>query len=191
MTRSDKGRIRPVVTVIAPAAALRLPKRFAKMAPSLIEAGYNIRYIGWERCQGEARAWAWGGPNVTEEHILRGGGHGSSVARAMYPLWMLSVFWKVLRLGRGPIACLGWETAFPARLAAIVTRAPILFDDGDRFSMLLRLPGPLERLLQALERWTSRNSFLHIIPSLSRYDWRGGNMVVLRNAPTLLDLQKA
>ncbi len=191
MASPEENRERPAIAIIAPAAALRLPKRFARMAPILIRAGYNVRYIGWERRKGEAHELAWGSPHVTEEHILRGGGHGSRHARAMYPLWMLSVFWKALRLGKGPIACLGWETAFPARVAAIFTGAPILFDDGDRFSMLLKLPKPLHLLLQALEHWTSRASFLHIVPGLSRYEWHGDNMMVLRNAPTASDLEAA
>jgi glycosyltransferase involved in cell wall biosynthesis len=110
----------------------------------------------------------------------------------MYPIWMLMVFLRVLTLGRRRVLfCLGWESAFPALLASKLTGSTVIFDDADRFSMLVKLPGPLHRILVRLEEWTSRNSAVHLIPGWSRYDFRHGRMKLLRNTPTSSDFHAA
>ncbi|MBK6618514.1 MAG: hypothetical protein IT528_07520 [Nitrosomonas sp.] len=180
------------IVMLAPLPAPRKRPRLAKMIPIFRQAGYRVLFFGWERVPGEMQELAWSDSEVQEKAILHGGGHVTRKARLMYPIWMLVVFWRVLLLGRGRVLfCLGWETAFPARIAAFVTGAKVVFDDADRFSMILHLPGPLHRLLQSLEKWTSRNCTLHIIPGWTRYDWRGENMIVLRNTPTLEDFEAA
>lgn len=178
--------------LVAPVSAIRKRPRLAKMVPVFLEMGYAVWLHGWERLQGECRDFAWTGSQVHEAPILRGGGYVSRKARAMYPLWMIVVFLHVLKLGRKKIFfCLGWESAFPALLASKLTSSTVVFDDADRFSLLLRLPGPAHRLLVALERWTSRNCLAHLVPEWSRYEWHHSGMKLLRNTPTTLDFQRA
>ena len=177
---------------LAPLSALRKRTRLAKMAQVMRRKGVRITLLGWERTPGELDALRWEGEGVTERAILHGGGYVSNKARAMYPLWMIVVFWHVLRLGRGKILfCLGWETAFPAVIASMFTGSKVVFDDADRFSMVIRLPGPLHRLLTSLEEWTSRRSFLQIVPGWTRYEWRNDNMLALRNTPLREDFEAA
>jgi glycosyltransferase involved in cell wall biosynthesis len=178
--------------MLAPLSAPGRRTRLSKMIPVLRDAGYQVRFFGWERVRGEMEQFAWNGDGVDETAILHGGGNATRRARLMYPLWMLAVFWRVLTLGRAPMLfCLGWETAFPARVAAAFTGAQVVFDDADRFSLVVRLPRPLHQLLQMLERWTSRHVLLHLVPGFSRYDWRGANMLVLRNTPSQADFEAA
>ena len=180
------------IVMLAPLPALRKRTRLAKMAPVLAARGHPIAFYGWERLPDEAAAFAWDGPGVTERTILRGGGYAAGRARALYPLWMWRVFRQVLRLGRGRLLfCLGWETAFPALLAARLTGSRVVFDDADRFSMIVRLPGPAGALLRRLERWASRRAALHVIPGFARYEWRHARMVVLRNSPLSADFDAA
>src|SRR5690606_8437058 len=87
--------------------------------------------------------------------------------------------------------CLGWETAFPALLASWFTKSLVVFDDADRFSLVVRLPGPLHRWVQRLERWTSRRSALHLVPGFTRYDWRHERMIALPNSPLREDIALA
>jgi len=156
------------------------------MVPVLKARGYHIRFFGWERRVGEFQEWR--SPDLDEQTILRGGGYASRRTHLLYPLWMIAVFLHVLRLGRRTdVFCLGWETAFPALLASYFTGARIIFDDADRFSLIMRLPGPLHRAVQWCEQWTSRRVALHIVPGFSRYEWRGKNMAALRNAPSEAD----
>jgi len=181
---------RNFLAIFAPLPAVRKRTRLAKMVPIFQSRGYKVRFFGWERAPGELEEWR--STNLDERTILRGGGYASRQARLLYPLWMAATFLQVLRLGRGAnVFCLGWETAFPALLASYFTGAQILFDDADRFSLIMRLPGPLHGVLQSIERWTSRRVTLHIVPSFSRYEWRGPNMVVLRNTPSMNDYHLA
>ncbi len=180
------------VVFIAPLPTMRKRTRLSKMVPQVLRTGRDILFYGWEREVGEVEKFRTDSPRVQEKIILRGGGYSSKRARLMYPIWMIMVFFCVLRLGRNRlIFALGWETAFPAQFAAMLTGSQIVFDDADRFSMILRLPGPARSLLQRLEQWTSHRVALHIIPSFSRYDWRHDRMVVLRNSPLEADLAEA
>lgn len=180
------------VVFIAPLPAFRKRTRLAKMARVLRGQGLTLTLLGWERQLGELEEFRSDDPGISEQAILKGGGYASTRARVFYPLWMLAVFWCVLRLGPERILfCLGWETAFPARLATTFTGSRVVFDDADRFSMIVRFPGLAHRWLQGLERWTSRQAALHVIPSFSRYDWRHSRMVELANAPLLEDVERA
>lgn len=180
------------IYVIAPGSAIRKRTRLAKMIPVFLSEGHRVNFIGWERLNGEREQFAWHDERVSEQSILKGGGYVSKAARAMYPLWMLAVFFKVLFLGRNKLLfCLGWETAFPALLATFFTGSRIVFDDADRFSMIIRLPGPAHRLLTGLERWTSYRALAHLVPGFTRYEWHHPRMMLLRNTPTTQDFARA
>lgn len=173
-----------VIHFLAPLPAMRKRTRLAKMVPVFNAMGYRISFFGWERVPGEAQEFAWNACGIQETTLMRGGGYANGRVRALYPLWMAKVFWQTLRLGRGKLLfCLGWETAFPALLASRLNGSRVVFDDADRFSMIVRLPGLAGRALDALERWTSRKAELHVIPGFSRYEWRHDRMIVLRNSP--------
>ncbi len=177
---------------IAPLSAMRKRTRLAKMARFLEDRSIGVRFLGWERTNGELAQLAWDGDTIDETAILRGGGYASRTARLMYPVWMVVVFVRCLMLPKKTVVwCLGWETAFPARIASIFRRLEIVFDDADRFSMLIRLPRPLHRLLVRLERWTSRKCRMHLVPGWSRYEWRHDRMVLLRNSPLRADYEHA
>lgn len=180
------------VVFLAPLGAIQRRTRLAKMAALIRARGDELLFFGWERERGEAQALRGADPGVRESIILRGGGYASRWTRLFYPLWMIAVFLRTLGLGRDkPLFCLGWETAFPALLAARFTGARVIFDDADRFSMIVRLPGPFQRWLEALERWTSRHVHLHLVPGFSRYDWRHERMVELNNSPLMADMERA
>jgi glycosyltransferase involved in cell wall biosynthesis len=178
------------IIFLAPLPALRKRTRLVKMASVILGRGHRIRFFGWERDVGESVRFAWQQGGVVETSLLRGGGYASDRARALYPLWMAKVFWRVLRLERNKLLfCLGWETAFPALLASYFTGARIVFDDADRFSMIVRLPKTAGWALRRLEQWASRSAALHIIPGFSRYEWAHDRMVVLRNSPLEADFR--
>ena len=180
------------VVFIAPVPSISKRTRLAKMARVVRVRDLSIEFFGWEREAGELAQTRNSDPQIKEQRLLRGGGYASSRARMLYPVWMLLVFWRVLLLGRRPVIfALGWETAFPARLAAYFTRARIVFDDADRFSMILRLPRPFHSLLQRAERWLSGTSEMHIVPSFSRYEWENAKMTLLRNSPLSADFDEA
>lgn len=177
--------------MIAPLSSPKQRTRLTKQVLHFNKYGYRINFWGWERIPGESGGYD-NDQKLVVRSLLLGGGYTTRKARLMYPLWMVVVFWRVLFLGRcQTIFCLGWETAFPARLAALITNAQIVFDDADRFSMIFNLPGFLHRMLQRLERWTSHKCALHIVPGFSRYEWRHERMILLRNTPLRRDFETA
>ncbi len=180
------------IHLIAPIPAINRRTRVKKQVDVLLNMGFCISLFGWERVNGEAEKQRHSDPRVTEKMILNGGGYASRITHLFYLFWMVRVFFKALRLPRGAvILCLGFESAFPALLASKFTGAKILFDDADRFSMILSLPGPLNRIIVMLEKWTSRQCQVHIVPGLTRYDWTGPNMAILRNTPNRVDFERA
>ena len=66
-----------------------------------------------------------------------------------------------------------------------------MFDDADRFSLVVNFPSAIRRLVQALEEWTSRRVLVHVIPGWSRYDWTAESMFMLRNTPRAEDIDEA
>lgn len=178
--------------LFAPLSAMRKRTRLAKLAQYLEDRGIALRFLGWEREKGELVRLRWEGDLIQERAILSGGGYATRAARLMYPLWMAVVFFRCLALPSGAVVwCLGWETAFPARIAGAVRGLTIVFDDADRFSMLIRLPGALHRGLVCLEQWTSRRCALHLVPGWTRYEWRHERMRQLRNTPLRADYEHA
>ncbi|EZQ20346.1 hypothetical protein CF98_05385 [Halopseudomonas bauzanensis] len=162
------------------------------MVPVFLSRDYVVHLFGWERLNNELDQCRWGDERVKEVLILKGGGYVSRKARLMYPLWMMAVFIKTLRLGKNKtLFCLGWETAFPALIASLFTKSKIIFDDADRFSMIVKLPKPFNSVLVSLEKWASRKSFIHLIPGWTRYDWRNDKMLILRNSPNSEDFALA
>lgn len=177
---------------IAPLPAFRKRTRLAKMVPIFLERGYSVILLGWEREKQELKKLKWSDSRVKEVAILKGGGYVSRKARLMYPVWIINVFFRVLFLGRRKnLFCLGWETAFPALMASFFTGSKVIFDDADRFSMILGLPNAANRILEYLEQWASREAFVHLIPGWTRYEWRNSKMAVLRNSPNLSDFDEA
>lgn len=180
------------IYLLAPLSAINKRTRLAKIVKIFLGNGFDVSFFGWERLCGEAISLRHESAQVSEKTILKGGGYSSRLAHLLYPVWMLLVFVRVLLLGRKKtLYCLGWETAFPALLASFLTSSQVVFDDADRFSLIVRLPRPLHAVLASLEAWTSRSVLLHIVPGFDRYEWQGANMFFLRNTPLQEDFDAA
>lgn len=180
-----------IVTVVAPLSALSRRTRLFKLARYLQANGRTVEHIAWERCPGEGREKGLDG-DVRKRFLLKGGGYGGRRARAMYPLWMLRVLVACLGLGRDrTVWALGFESAFPAVAAGKIRGFKVVFDDADRFSLLFPLPRSMRAVVARLEAWTSRNSDVHVVPGEERYDFDSDRFLVVRNMPSVIELQAA
>lgn len=105
---------------------------------------------------------------------------------------MLLVFLRCLSIKKNDsVWALGFESAFPALLASKIRRFKVYFDDADRFSMIFSFPKPLKKIIEILERYTSRNAFIHIIPGAERYDFESAKFHLLKNMPSETELDQA
>ncbi|MGT2432012.1 hypothetical protein ACU4GI_21190 [Cupriavidus basilensis] len=154
----------------------------------------NIRltHIGWERCVGERNENNLEDIEIHKEIILAGGGYGGHKVKALYPLWMILVFFRCLRMRKTDLVwALGFESAFPAYLASRIRGFEVIFDDADRFSMLFQFPRLLGRFVESLEVLTSRGVGVHVIPGVERYRFSSKKFHVVRNFPSASEIQKA
>jgi glycosyltransferase involved in cell wall biosynthesis len=175
-----------LIYIFAPLGNPSIRTRLVKFINCYQKSSEKVHFIGWARDSFEKSSSLEG---VSFSHILSGGGYGAK-SRKFYPLWIILTFFKALTLPQKSVVhALGWESAFPVLLASIFKRHKVIFDDADRFSLILSLPNLLTNLLGFLERITSNNVAVHVIPSFSRYQWRNKQMMVIRNTPTSWDIQ--
>ncbi|EIJ2379549.1 hypothetical protein LIO03_004650 [Vibrio alginolyticus] len=181
--------------IIAPLSSLSNRTRLFKLATYLNEEkqNVNITHIGWERITGEREEKFLKSANISKKILLKGGGYGGRKARAMYPLWMVAVFLYCLFFvnSRATVWALGFESAFPSLLASKVKRYKVIFDDADRFSMVFKFPKPVKALIEYLEKYTSINVDCHVVPGVTRYDFKSTKMYTLKNLPNKSVVVKA
>jgi len=180
------------IIIVAPLSSISKRVRLFKLTKFLNNLGVKrFEHIAWEREKGES---AEQGLNfeLQKTIILRGGGHGGIKARLMYFPWMLKVFFKSFKIKKTDIVwVLGFESAFPMLLASKIKGFKMYFDDTDRFSMVIQLPFPLNKLIEKLEKITSRNVYKHIIPTKERYDFESDNFFILHNTPSRTEIDAA
>lgn len=181
--------------IIAPVSSISNRTRLFKLYTFLVDQHpvLPIKHVGWERSDGESREKYFSDKKIEKQLLLKGGGYGNKKTKLMYLLWMYKVFiYCLFNNNKSSVVwALGFETAFPAYLASKITRAKIIFDDADRFSMLFKKPFFLKKILEKLEEHTSRNVRFHVVPSLSRYSFQSANFFELKNIPSLSELSKA
>lgn len=145
----------------------------------------KINFYGWQRLVNEK-------VSKKDKIILKGGGYSSVTARVMYLLWVNKVFIHALAFRKKDVIwALGFESAFPCVLASKLKGFKVIYDDADRFSSLFNFPKSIKKLLVELEKFTSHNSYQHIIPGIERYEFKSPKFFILKNTPTSDDLVKA
>jgi len=180
------------IVMLAPVPSIKKRTRLEKIVKCLLAAGYQVDYYGWRRDKA-AIPLAFDHPRVRETSILSNGGYGSRFTHFYYLFWMVKVFFYAMRHGdpNHPLYCLGFETALPGYLASIFTRARVIFDDADRFSMTAPLPKPVRAVIGFLEKWLSKRVSIQLVPGFSRYNWKTDRMVEIKNTPMRGDYEAA
>lgn len=178
--------------ILAPVSAISRRTRLYKIVTHLHRKGWSdLSFCGWLRAPGEEEEKYISFP-VRKRYLIKGGGYGGRVTRLLYLVWVIKAFFAALRFRRGSVIwALGWESAFPAVLASKIKNLDVIFDDADRFSLIFSLPGLLGKIIAALEKWTSHNSLLHLIPGIARYDFESGKFYELKNTPSAIEVQIA
>lgn len=177
---------------IAPLSSLSRRTRLFKISKFVnTKNGGDILHIGWERINGEAKETELDF-KVTKRIILKGGGYGGGRIKLYYFVWMLKVFFNSFNLKKSDrVWALGFESAFPLLLSSKIIGYKLFFDDADRFSMLFNFPSAIKSVLQYLEKITSRNVHLHIIPVKERYNFDSSKFHILQNFPSESEMRKA
>lgn len=177
--------------IIFPLSVIAHRTRLVKLVSIASDLGLSLSTWSWERNKGEhEKELAIKLDN--RKILLKGGGYNSKWIKLYYPLWIISVFFQlILRRPKNPVYCLGFETAFPAWVASKITRVQYIFDDADRFSMIISLPSTVNKIVKFLERKTSEGSLINIIPGYERYEFNNKKQTILKNMPDSQALEKS
>ena len=180
------------IVIVAALSSVSKRVRLFKITKFLHGLGVKqFEHIAWERKKGESVEQGLDF-DLQKTVILRGGGHGGIKVRLMYFFWILKVFIKSFTIKKNDIVwALGFESAFPMLLSSRIKGFKLYFDDADRFSMIIRTPFPLNRIIEKLEMLTSRKAYKHIVPAIERYDFESENFFLLQNTPSLSEIKEA
>lgn len=186
MKNSDK------IIFVAPVSALSKRTRLFKICKYFYSKNItNVVHYGWERCKGEAKETGFSF-NINKKIILKGGGYGGKKIRLYYLLWMIKVFFIGFKIKKNQtVWALGFESAFPLLIPSMIKNYKIIFDDADRFSMLFNFPKFITVIIEFLEKITSRNVYMHIVPVMERYNFKSKKIILLTNTPSSSEIEIA
>ncbi len=161
--------------------------RIRKEAASLARAGYDVHVILWDRTRSFPAEETLDGIQIHRYQRLAPEGRLGLMWRL--PLWWLHAARKAASLHPDVIHAIDFDTAWPARVAARLTGAPIVYDIFDFYSemILLDLPRFLRRFLARAERRMVQRAELVVLPDLRRQEQFGTakprNLVEILNVP--------
>jgi len=177
------------VKIVAPISTVKGRTRIYKLAMFLRREDIEYSFWGWERISGEANDELEDG--AQKGIILKGGGYATRLTKIYYLFWVFKVFTRAfIERDVKVYHCLGFESAFPLFLLKKIRNIEYVYDDADRFSMLL---GRGRMIVAALEQKVSRASKFHIVPNVSRYlDFSDtSSFVEIKNFPDSFEVEKA
>lgn len=168
--------------LIVPLGRLDKRTRLAKFAAVCATKKLALSVICWERKKGESQADTCYTDNKT---VLLSGGVGAGTSRGLYVLWILKLIVHLIKVPKGSkFYCLGFECAFPVYFVSRFKDFSYIFDDADRFSLIVNPPQPLLGVLRFIERKVSEGSDLNIIPGQARYEFKNTKQKIVRNFPS-------
>ena len=178
------------ITVIFPLSSMSQRTRLYKLAQVCEHLKVDITTWRWLRNRKEK--------NIEKAKIknqitlLIGGGYSSNHLKIYYPLWVIIVFFRaILFTPKHTVYCLGFESAFPIWMANRIKSIPYIFDDADRFSLIVKLPNPVNKIIKYFERRVSEDSLVNIIPGFERYEFKNSRQFVIKNMPDSKALEKS
>lgn len=178
------------ITVIFPLSSMSQRTRLDKLAQVCNDLNIEITTWRWLRNYKDKNIEK---AKVTKQKtLLIGGGFSSKRLKIYYLLWVISVFFRVIVFKpKSTVYCLGFESALPIWMANKITKIPYIFDDADRFSLIVKMPKKIDTLIKELEKKVSEESLVNIIPGLERYEFRNNKQFILKNMPDSKTLNKA
>lgn len=176
--------------IIFPLSVLAQRTRLVKLANIASKLDLDITTWAWLRNKEDFNK-ELSIPIKARKILLKGGSYNSKGIKLYYPLWILAVFFRlIITRPHTTVYCLGFETALPAWAASKIINLKYIFDDADRFSMIIKLPEGIEKYIRKLERKVSEGSTINIIPGYERYEFRNDKQYVLKNNPDSSAIKK-
>lgn len=176
--------------VVAPLSALSKRTRLYKLVSFLHSKNTDdITHVCWERKSGESIE-EYLSFDVKKIILIKESKFRIRFnVKLLYMIWFVRVFLQGFKFKKHDLVwALGFESAFPLLLSSKLIGYSLVFDDADRFSMLMNFPRYIKKILCFFEKITSRNVDLHVIPTLERYDFSSSKFFVIKNTPSEKEL---
>ncbi len=161
--------------------------RILKEAATLERAGHEVHVVLWDRTRSFPAEETRDGIQI--HRYQRSAPEGRPRLALRLPGWWLYAARKAASLHPDVIHAVDFDTAWPARVAARLTRAKIVYDIFDFYSemILVDLPPFLRRYLAYAERRMVQRADLVIVPDLRRQEQFQGahprRLVEILNVP--------
>jgi glycosyltransferase involved in cell wall biosynthesis len=142
--------------------------RLAKEAATLVRAGYEVHAVLWDRTRSYASTETLDGIRIHRYQLPAPEGDSGLALRL--PRWWAHAALATVSLRPDVVHAVDFDTAWPARIAAHVVGAKLVYDIFDFYSEMITadLPVGLRRYLASAERRMVASADLVILPDLRR-----------------------
>lgn len=136
--------------------------------PSLLKAGYQVTFVGWDRDRKLPRSHTEN--NVLYRMIFRGWGYANKKLAIALPLWGIRLFFHLLFHKPDLIFALDLDCAFPACLANSFRfrHIPVLYAIVDTYALRPTIPKRLRKPMQMVDNWVVKKVDSVIVPDETR-----------------------
>ena len=177
----------PRVVFLRSKSPAGIEPRILKEASTLAGAGYEVHVVLWDRMQSFPAEETRDGIHI--HRYRRPAPEGQLGLAWRLPWWWLYAARRAASLRPDVIHAIDFDTAWPALVAARLTRASLVYDIFDFYSemILLALPPALRRYLARAERRMIERADLVVLPDIRRQEQFGGarpkRLVEILNVP--------
>ena len=177
----------PRVVFLRSKSRAGIEPRLEKEATTLARAGYEVHVVLWDRTRSHRSEETRDGIHIDRYQLAAPEGERSLALRL--PRWWLHAARTAASLHPDVVHAIDFDTAWPARLAARLAGAKLVYDIFDFYSEMITadLPPALRRFLACAERRTIAAADLVILPDLRRRVQFGGveprKVIEIMNVP--------
>lgn len=141
-------------------------RTFEKIVSSLASRFSEVSVAAWDRTGLKDRSSIIDG--VAYYYIMRGWGYKNWTLLIAKPLWVLRLFFYLLRQNPDLIWAATFECALPATLISWIKNIPFIYYIHDNFSISYPFPHLLRLMIEKLDYWIMKKAAAIIVPDENR-----------------------
>jgi len=164
--------------------------RITKIAKSLKNNGYSVTFLGWDQGFKHVRSEIEEAGKLDQEILLRLNAQWGAPVYLALPIWWIFVFLKLLSAKWDVAHAVQITSAFPAVIAGILKRRPVIYDLLDVYEDSIAIPIPIRNVLLMIDKSIMRLSTAVVLADEEEiYEVDGipnSKIVVLYDSPSTI-----
>lgn len=146
-----------------------------KLIPSLVNIGYKITLLGWDRLKEYPKSYHENG--VHYKMIFRGWGFANKWLAIALPIFVLKAFIELCRIKKEQfpvIMGVDFDATLPVALAKKINKIPFIYNIRDNFVMRPKLPNYIRSIIQKVDNYVVKKASQVVVPDESRIidEWK-------------------